>query len=313
LGHLWREKGLNETPKRLFEDEYFVSVDTVKLHIEEIFHCIPSPQQSLFADNLVTELCEYHSHISACLNYLKDCETVGPDHGEYSETSWPLLESYPARRHCKNHDFADWLCDSRDIQIFVNTLYVPNSIVWSRYYGSGMAERAAISEAEEDEYDDQMEALEHVSRLRDLQQEVEDEVEIRDEMADEVVSEANEDEVEDEVEVDNAEYDLSAQHDEEFAPNYHDEDEDETEDEEYNEDEDDEENEDEDDEESEDEDEDETEEEEFPFNEDDYGEDEDAEFVSELDLAEISSIGTIDDDNTDDELEYTISPDMFDD
>ena len=100
---------------------------------------------------------------------------------------------------------------------------------------------------------------------------------------DEVVSEANEVEVEDEV--DNAGYDLSAQQDEEFAPNYH-EDED---------------------------DEDETEEEEFPFNEDDYGEDEDAEFVSELDLAEVSSIGTIDDDNTDDELEYTISPDMFDD
>jgi hypothetical protein len=142
-----------------------------------------------------------------------------------------------------------------------------------------MAERAAISEASEEEYDDQMEALEHVSRLRDLQQEVEDEEEVIDE--DEVVSEANEDEDED----DNAGYDLSAQQDEEFAPNYH-EDED---------------------------DEDETEDEEFPFNEDDYGEDDDAEFVSELDLAEVSSIGTIDDDNTDDELEYTISPDMFDD
>ena len=131
-----------------------------------------------------------------------------------------------------------------------------------------MAERAAISEASEEEYDDQMEALEHVSRLRDLQQEVivEDEV-VSEANEDEVVSEANE--VEDEVvseanedEVDNAGYDLSAQQDEEFAPNYH-EDED---------------------------DEDETEEEEFPFNEDDYGEDEDAEFVSELDLAEVSSI-----------------------
>ena len=295
LGHLWREKQISGTPKEILEDEYFVSFDIVKLHIQEIFHCIPTPHQTLFVDNLATELCEYHSHISACLNYLKDCETVGPDHGEYSETSWPLLESYPARRHCKNHDFADWLCDSRDIQMFVTTLYVPNSIVWSRYYGCGMAERAAISEASEEEYDDQMEALEHVSRLRDLQQEVivEDEVVSEaNEVEDEVVSEANE--VEDEVEVeanedevDNAEYDLSAQQDEEFAPNYH-----EDEDEDY---------------------EDETEDEEFPFNEDDYGEDEDAEFISELDLAEISSIGTIDDDNTDDELEYTISPDMFDD
>ena len=301
LGHLWREKQISGTPKEIMEDEYFVSFDIVKLHIQEIFHCIPTPHQTLFVDNLATELCEYHSHISACLNYLKDCETVGPDHGEYSETSWPLLESYPARRHCKNHDFADWLCDSRDIQMFVTTLYVPNSIVWSRYYGCGMAERAAISEASEEEYDDQMEALEHVSRLRDLQQEVEDEEEVivedevvseANEVEDEVVSEANE--VEDEVEVeanedevDNAEYDLSAQQDEEFAPNYH-----EDEDEDY---------------------EDETEDEEFPFNEDDYGEDEDAEFISELDLAEISSIGTIDDDNTDDELEYTISPDMFDD
>jgi hypothetical protein len=257
LGHLWREKDLNETPKRLFEDEYFVSVDTVKLHLQEIFHCIPTPQQTLFVDNLATELCEYHSHISACINYLKDCETVGPDHTEYSETSWPLLESFPARRHCRNHDFGDWLCDSRDIQIFVDTLYVPNSIIWSRYYGSGMAERAAISEAEEDEYDDQIEALEHVSRLRDLQQEV------IDEMADEVEVEV---EVEDEVE--NAEYDLSAQQDEEFAPESENEDEDDT------------------------------------------------EFVSELDLAEISSIGTIDD-NTDDELEYMAHrpplPDMFDD
>ena len=300
LGHLWREKDLNETPKRLFEDEYFVSVDTVKLHIQEIFHCIPTPQQTLFVDNLATELCEYHSHISACLNYLKECETVGPDHTEYSETSWPLLESFPARRHCRNHDFDDWLCDSRDIQIFVDTLYVPNSIVWSRYYGSGMAERAAISEAGEDEYDDQMEALEHVSRLRDLQREV------IDEMADEVVSEANEDEVvseanedevevevEDEVEVEveenNAEYDLSAQQDEEFAPESED-------DEDYNEDE---ESEDE-DEESEDEDEEDAEDE-----DEEDAEDEDDEFVSELDLAEISSIGTIDD-NTDDELEYTL-------
>ena len=276
LGHLWREKDLNETPKRLFEDEYFVSVDTVKLHIQEIFHCIPTPQQTLFVDNLATELCEYHSHISACLNYLKECETVGPDHGEYSETSWPLLESFPARRHCRNHDFDDWLCDSHQLQHFVDGLYRPGSIVWAEYYsdGVGLARREAISEADEDEYEEQTEALEHVSRLRDLQQEV------IDEMADEVevVSEANEDEVEE----NNAEYDLSAQQDEEFAPNNHNEDEDEAEDEEDAE-----------DEESED-------------------EDEDAEFVSELDLAEISSIGTIDD-NTDDELEYTISPDMFDD
>jgi hypothetical protein len=272
LGHLWREKDLNETPKRLFEDEYFVSVDTVKLHIEEIFECVPSDCQKMFSDNLTTELCYSHSHISACLNYLKDCETVGPDHGEYSETSWPLLESFPARRHCRNHDFGDWLCDSHQLQHFVGGLYRHGSIVWAQYYsdGVGLARREAISEADEDEYEEQTEALEYVNRLSDLRQEVE-----------------VEDEVEDEVEENNAEYDLSAQQDEEFAPESEDEcDED---DEDYNDAE---------GEESEDE-----------------GEEseDDVEFVSELDLAEISSIGTIDDNNTDDELEYTISPNIFDD
>jgi len=258
LGHLWREKDLNETPKRLFEDEYFVSVDTVKLHIEEIFHCIPSPQQSLFVDNLATELCEYHSHISACLNYLKDCETVGPDHGEYSETSWPLLESFPARRHCRNHDFGDWLCDSHQLQHFVDGLYRPGSIVWTQYYsdGVGLARREAISEADEDEYEEQTEALEYVNQLREA------------DMSILLEAGAN-------VQAEHSEYDLSAQQDEEFAPESED-------DEDYN-------------------------------DAEDEDEESDSEFVSELDLAEISSIGTIDDNNTDDELEYTISSDMFDD
>ena len=122
------------------------------------------------------------------------------------------------------------------------------------------------------EYEEQDEALEYVSELHNVEVEHESEVEVE-------VEDIVEDEVEDESE---DEYDLSAQQDEEFAPNFHDEDEefeellaqlDETETE---------------------------------------TEDDEDEFISELDLAEISSIGTIGD-YTDDELEYTISPDMFDD
>ena len=270
LGYLWREKNLSETPKRLFEDEYFVSIDTVKKHIEEIFECVPSNCQKIFFDNLTTELCESHSHISSCLTYLKDCENVGPDHTEYSETSWPLLDSYPAIHHCKNHNFGDWLCQNNQLQHFVGYLYRQGSIVWACYnnYNTPGARSEAIRQADEVEYEEQDEALEYVSELHNVEVEHESEVEVE-------VEDIVEDEVEDE-------YDLSAQQDEEFAPNFHDEDEefeellaqlDETETE---------------------------------------TEDDEDEFISELDLAEISSIGTIGD-YTDDELEYTISPDMFDD